>query len=100
MQAPPDVVPDGFGIVGLAALDQFGNLPPENVGNRAAIAADGIGVANAFGPVGIAEAACHELKGLDFAVCAIGEGNRQRDPVESSVDLLDPRHCLRPFSAS
>ena len=59
MQGPPDVMPDGFGVVGFAALDQFGNLPPENVGDRAAIAADGIGVANAFGSVGIADAACH-----------------------------------------
>ena len=75
MQAPPDVMPDRFGVIGLAALDQFGNFPPENIGNRAAIAADGIGVADAFGPVGIADTACDELKGRDFAMRAVGEGN-------------------------
>ena len=51
MQAPPDVMPDGLGVVGLPALDQFGDLPPEDVGNRAAIAADGVGIARAFSPV-------------------------------------------------
>src|SRR5712664_4121212 len=51
MQGPPDVMPNGLGIIGFAALDQFGDLPPENVGNRAAIAADGIGIADAFSPV-------------------------------------------------
>ena len=44
-------MPNGLGIIGFAALDQFGDLPPENVGNRAAIAADGIGIADAFSPV-------------------------------------------------
>ena len=57
-------MPDGLGVVGFAALDQFGNLPPENIGNRAAIAADGVGVANTFGPVGIADAASHQFEGV------------------------------------
>ena len=97
MQGPPDVMPDGFGVIGFAALDQFGNLPPENVGNRAAIAADGISIADAFSPVGIADAACHQFEGFDFAVRAVGEGNGQRDPIESGVDLLDKRHLSPPF---
>ena len=42
---------DGFSVIGFAALDQFRNLPPENVGYRAPIAADGIGIADAFCPV-------------------------------------------------
>jgi hypothetical protein len=96
MQAPPGVMPDGFGVVGFAAFDQLGNFPPESVGNRAAVAADGVGVADALGPVGIAEAACHEFKGRDFAMRAVGEGNRQRDPVESGLDCLDKCHCFHP----
>ena len=51
MQCPPDVLPNSLGIIGLAALDQFGNLPPENVGYRAAVAANRISVTDAFGPV-------------------------------------------------
>ena len=45
MQGPPDVMPDGFGVIGFAALDQFRNLSPENVGNRAPITPDSIGIA-------------------------------------------------------
>ena len=63
MQAPPDVMPDRLGVIGFAALDQFGDLPPEDVGNRAAIAADGVGIADAFGPIGIANTACHQFEG-------------------------------------
>jgi hypothetical protein len=49
MQGPPDVMPDGFSVIRFAALDQFGNLPPERIGNRAAIAADSVSIANTFG---------------------------------------------------
>jgi len=42
MQRPPDALPDRLDIVGLLPRDQFGNLPPQNIRNCAAIAADGI----------------------------------------------------------
>ena len=92
MQAPPDVMPDGLGVVGLPAVDQFRDLPPEDVGNRAAIAANGVGIARAFSPIRIANTACHQFEGCDLAMCAVGEGNRQRDPIESSLDRFDECH--------
>ena len=51
VQAPPDVMPDRLGVVGFPAFDQFRDLAPEDIGDRAAIAADGVGVAGAFSPV-------------------------------------------------
>ena len=92
MQAPPDVMPDGFGVVGLPGLDQFRDLSPEDVSNRAAIAADSVGMARAFIPIRIANTACHQFEGCDLAMCAVGEGNRQRDPIESSLDRFDECH--------
>ena len=51
VQGPPDVMPDRLGVVGFPAFDQFGDLAPEDIRDRAAIAADGVGVADAFGAV-------------------------------------------------
>ena len=51
MQAPPDVMPDRLGVVGFPAFDQFGDLAPEDISDRATIAAHGVGVAGAFSPV-------------------------------------------------
>jgi hypothetical protein len=45
-------MPDGFSVIGFTALDQFGNLAPERIGNRAAIAADSVGISDTFGAVG------------------------------------------------
>src|SRR5258708_94531 len=87
-------MPVGFGVIGFAALDQLWNLPPERVGNRAAIAADSVGVANTFGPVGIPYTACYQLEGVDFAVRAVGEADGQGNPVETGLDCLDKRHLV------
>src|SRR4030088_3034996 len=92
MQGPPDVMPDGFSVIRLAALDQFGNLPPKRIGNRPAIAADSVSVANTFGPVGIADTTSYQFEGVDFAVRAVREANCQGDPIESGIDRLDKRH--------
>jgi hypothetical protein len=92
MQAPPDVMPDRLRCRRLAGPRSVRDLPPEDVCNRAAIAADGVGIARAFSPIRIANAACHQFEGCDFAVCAVGEGNRQRDPKESSLDRFDECH--------
>src|SRR6195256_1899781 len=97
MQGPPDVMPDGFSVIRFAALDQFGNLPPERIGNRAAIAAHSVSIANTFGPVGIADTTSYQFEGVDFAVRAVGEANRQRDPIEPGVDRLDKRHLASAF---
>src|SRR5882762_3891024 len=94
MQGPPDVMPDGFSVIRFAALDQLGNLPPERIGNRAAIAADSVSIANTFGPVGIADTASYQFEGVDFAVRAVREANGQRDPIEPGVDRLDKRHLV------
>src|SRR3982074_913803 len=94
MQGPPDVMPDGFSVIRFTALDQLGNLPPERIGNRAAIAADSVSMANTFGPVGIADTTSYQFEGLDFAVRAVREANCQRDPIESGVDRLDKRHLI------
>jgi len=32
------------------------------------------------------------FEGCDLAMCAVGEGNRQRDPIESSLDRFDECH--------
>ena len=92
MQAPPDVMPDRLGVVGFPAFDQLGDFAPEDIRDRAAVAADGVGVAGAFSPVGIANAACHQFEGCDFAMRAVGEGYRQRDPIEPALDRLDQCH--------
>ena len=92
VQAPPDVMPDGFGVVGLASLDQCGDFAPENVGDGAAIAADGVGIAHAFGAIGIAHATAHELERCDFSMRAVGERDGERDPVESGLGCRDACH--------
>jgi hypothetical protein len=89
VQGPPDVMPDGFSVIRFAALDQLGNFPPERIGNRAAIAADSVSIANTFGPVGIADTASYQFEGVDFAVRAVRETKGQRDRVESGLDCLD-----------
>jgi hypothetical protein len=45
-------MPDRFGVVSFAALDQSGDFPSKDIGGRAAIAADCIGVAHAFRTIG------------------------------------------------
>src|SRR5450755_2478403 len=97
MQGPPDVMPDGFSVIGFASLNQLGNFPPERVGNRAAIAADSVSVANTFGTVGIADMTNYQFEGVDFAVRAVREANGQRDPIEPGVDRLDKRHLVSAF---
>ena len=83
-------MPDGFGVIGFAAIVQFRNLP-------LAIAPplpDGIGIADACGPIGIADAASYQFEGVDFAVRAVRKGNSPRDPVESRLGYLDLCHCF------
>jgi hypothetical protein len=93
MQAPPNVMPDRFGVVGLAALDRPGNFPSQDVGDRAAVAADGLGIADAFSAVGIVDANGDQFEGGDLAMRAVREGDGERDPVESGLDLADACHC-------
>jgi hypothetical protein len=87
-------MPDGFSVIRLASLDQLGNLPPERIGNRAAIAADSVCIADTFGPVGIADTAGYQFESVDCAVRAVREANGQRDPIEAGVDRLDKRHLV------
>jgi hypothetical protein len=92
-------MPDSFCVIRFAALDQLGNFAPERVGNRAAIAADSVSVANTFGPVGIAHMTNYQFEGVDFAVGAVRQANGQRDPIEPGFDRLDIRHLVSAFSA-
>ena len=94
MQPPPDMMPDRLDVVGLAALDQLGDLAPQDVGDRAAVAADRVGVADAFGAIGIADAAGDELERRDLAMRAVGERDRQRDPIEPGLDRFDHCHLI------
>jgi hypothetical protein len=71
-------MPDGFCVVRFAALDQLRNLSPERIGNRSAVAANGVSIANTFG----------------LAVRAVREADGERDPVESCVDRLDKRDLI------
>jgi hypothetical protein len=82
-------MPDRFGVVSFEALDQSGDFPSENVGDRAAIAADRIGIARAFGTIGIADAAGDELKRLDLAMRAVGERNGEGNAVEPGLGCLN-----------
>ena len=91
-------MPDGLSYP-LRGLDCSG-ISRRRYRQRAAIAADSVSIADAFGPVGIADTASYQFEGGDFAVRAVREANGQRDPIEPCVDRLDKRHCLRPFSAS
>src|SRR3954452_15357350 len=93
-------MPDGLSVIRLVAPDQFGNLPPERVGNRAAISAHSVSVANTFGPVGVADTASYQFEGSDFAVRAVREANGQRDPIKSGVDRLDKRHLVAALSST
>ena len=52
------------------------NLPAENIGNRAAVAPDGVGAADAFGAIGIADAQVMSLECLDLAMRAVGKRQR------------------------
>jgi hypothetical protein len=90
-------MPDGLGVIGFAALDQLGNLAPQRIGNRAAIATDCVSIANTFGPVRIADTAGHQFEGVDVAVRAVRETGGEGNPVESCVDRLDERHLVVAF---
>jgi hypothetical protein len=94
MQGPPDVIPDGFSVIRLAALDQLGNLSPERIGDRATIAADRIGIADTFGSIGVADTARYQFEGVYLAVRTVREANGQRNPIEPGVDRLDKRHLV------
>src|SRR4051794_32615220 len=96
MQAPPDMMPDRFGVFSLAALDQFGDFPSQDVGDRTAVSSYRVGVAGAFDAIGIANAEGDEFERLDLAVGAVGERNSERDTVESGLGRLDARHLLHP----
>jgi hypothetical protein len=73
-------MPDALRVVGFAAFDQLGDLAPEDVGDRATIPTDSLGIANAFGTIGIADATSHELKRPYFAMRAVGKSDLKRDP--------------------
>src|SRR3954453_3363248 len=94
MQTPPDMMPDRFGIVGLAVLGESGDFPSQDIGDRAAIAPDRVGVAYAFGAIGIADAASDEFECLDLAMRAVGERDGERDAVEFGLDRLDACHSV------
>src|SRR5262249_15185085 len=71
VQTPPDMMPDAFSVIGFVAFYQLRDFAPENIGDRAAIPADSVGVANALGTVGIADATSQELESLDFTMRAV-----------------------------
>src|SRR5690348_14090688 len=96
MQTPPEVMPDRFRIIGFVARDQPGNFTSENVGHRAAVAADRIGIADAFSAIGVTDATADELEGPDFAMRAVGESDRKRDPKEAGLGRRDACHGLPP----
>ena len=52
--------------------DQVRHLAAQDVGDRAAIAPDRIGVAGTFGAVGVADAHGDQLEGGDCAVRSVG----------------------------
>ena len=92
MQCPPELLPQALDQVGVLAGHDLGHLAGQDVGDRAAVAADGEGVADAFGAVGVAHADGAELEGAHLAMRAVGQHRRQRHAVEAGLELLDRRH--------
>jgi hypothetical protein len=86
------MMPDRFGIVGLACLDERRHLAAKDVGNRAAVAAHGVGVARALGAVGIAHAAGDQLERGDLAMRAVGQHDGERDAIKTRLDGRDACH--------
>src|SRR5262249_41474045 len=93
MQTPPDVMPDALCVIGFAAFDQLRDLAPEDVGDRATVPADSVGVACAFGTIGIVDATNHEFESRDFAMRAVGESDLERNAVKPGLDCPDTCHC-------
>jgi hypothetical protein len=96
VQAPPDMMPDCFGVVGLAALNQCAHFAAEDICHRAADAADGVGVSDPFCAVGIADAAGDQLEGRDLAMGAVGQNDGEGNAKEARLDALDASHGAPP----
>src|SRR3954453_19754841 len=96
MQAPPDTMPDCLGVLSLALLDQARNFLSEDICDGAAATADRIGVADAFGAIGIAHAAGDELERGDLAMRAVGKRRGKRDAVEPGLGRRDACHWCFP----
>jgi hypothetical protein len=66
-----------------------GNLSMQNIGNRAAIAANCVDIAIALRAIGIAYTTSYEFERVDFAMRAIPERNSQGDPIEPRLSGLN-----------
>src|SRR5438270_8851942 len=94
MQRPPGALPNRLRVVGLLAFDQFGNFPPENIGDRSSVAAHGVSISDSFRVFGIAKANGNQLKRGDLSVRTVAQGQGERDPVKTGFDVLDQGHSL------
>ncbi len=73
-----------------------GDLAAQDGVDRAAVAADGEGVADALGAVGVAQPQRDQFEGPHVAVRAVGQHGRQRDAIEAALDPGNPCHAPVP----
>ena len=69
-----------------------GDLPADDVVDGPAIAADRIGVADAFGAIGIPDRGGDQLEMAHLAMGAVGQRDRQRHLVEAALEGFDSGH--------
>src|SRR5437588_10482448 len=81
----------------LLAFDQFGNFPPENIGDRSSVAAHGVSISDSFRVFGIANANGNQLERRDLSVRTGAQSQVERDPVKSGFDVLDQGNSLYTF---
>ena len=92
MQRPPGLLPQPLDVVGFLAGHDLGDLARQHGVDGAAVAADGVGVADALAAVGVAHADSVQLERAHLAVRAVGQDLRQRHPVEAGLDRRQLRH--------
>ena len=86
MQLPPHFLPEGFDPGGIGAFQDAAETLVDQGVNGDAAGARGVGVADAFGAVGVAEADGHELEMRHESVGGIGQRHREFDAVEAGFD--------------
>ena len=92
VERPPHLLPQRLDAIGLFAGEERREVALDQDVDRRAAGADGVGVPEPLGAVGIAHARGDELEVGHLAVRAVREHDRQRHAVAAALDGGDPRH--------